>query len=101
MRNPVVEFRLIRIGFGVRLCDALGDHFAIALFMARVLAVRALHSSRVLQEISAQSAPHNVIELLLDKLMPVLFMDFLSPLSNGTFPVQTDVEGSSVFALFD
>lgn len=44
----MVEFRLIRIGFGVRLCDALGDHFAIALFMARVLAVRALHSSRVL-----------------------------------------------------
>jgi hypothetical protein len=85
MRNPVVEFRLIRIGFGVRLCDALGDHFAIALFMARVLAVRALHSSRVLQEISAQSTPHDVIELL----------------PNGTFSVQTDVEGSSVFALFD
>lgn len=97
----MVEFRLIRIGFGVRLCDALGDHFAIALFMACVLAVRALHSSRIFQEISAQSTPHDVIELLLDKLMPILFVNFLSPLSNGAFSVQTDIEGSTVFALFD
>ena len=39
MRNAVVELRLVWIGFGVRLGDALGYHLWIALLVTRVVAV--------------------------------------------------------------
>lgn len=45
MRDTVFDFLLIRIGLVVGFAYTLRDHFGIALFMAGVLAVGALHSS--------------------------------------------------------
>ena len=52
MWNTVIQFLLIRVGFGIRLADALGDDLGVALSMASILAVLALHTRRVFEKIS-------------------------------------------------
>jgi hypothetical protein len=45
VRNAVVDLFFVRIGFGIALADALGDDARIALVVASILAVFALHTS--------------------------------------------------------
>lgn len=71
MRNPVVNLFLVWICFRVRLAYTLCDDLRVAFSVACIFAVRALHASRVLQELSAESATHNVVELLEHKLMAI------------------------------
>jgi len=72
------------IGFG----DALRDHKWIALLMTKVMAIRALHTSRVFEKLSAKCASHNVVELLGDELVTVKLVYFLLALSDGTFTMK-------------
>lgn len=98
VRNAVVDLFFVRIGFCIALADTLGDHARIAFGMAGVLAVFALHTRRVLEEISAKRTAHDVVELVLDKLVTIHLVDFLLALSNGTLSSQTKVHLSlSVF----
>lgn len=52
MGDPVVDLLLIGIGFIVGLADTLGDNLGVAFSMASILAIRALHTRSVLEEIS-------------------------------------------------
>jgi hypothetical protein len=92
MGDTMVEFSLIGVGFGVRLRDTFGDHLRITLFMASVVAVRTLHTGSVLEELSTESAAHDVVELLLNELVAVLFDDVLFTRANSAFSTKSDVE---------
>lgn len=99
MRNAVVDLLLVRIRFRVGLADTLRNHTGIALCVAGIFAIFALHTGRVLEEIAAQSTPHDVVELLLHKLVAVHLMNLFLALANGALSVEADIEGSSVFCL--
>ena len=69
--------------------------------MTSIFTVLALHSCCIFKEVSAKSAAHDVIELLLYKFVTILLMDLLFSLSNGTFTVKTYIERPAIFCLFD
>lgn len=99
MRNTMVDFLLIRISLIVGLADTLSDDLGVTFPMACVLAVGTLHTGCVLEEVSAQSTAHDVVELLRDELVALLFVDFFLFLTDGTLSVETNVERTSVFKL--
>ena len=88
----MVEFSFVRVRLGVRLCDTLGDHLGVALLVTSVVAVCTLHTSRILQEIAAQSTTHDVVKLLLHKLVAVLLDHVFLALANGTLSAKTKIE---------
>jgi hypothetical protein len=92
MRNAVVELRLVWIGFGVRLGDALGNHLWVALLVTRVVAVRALHTGSILEKFATESTSHDVVELLLHELVPILLDHIFFALTDGTFATKTKIE---------
>lgn len=67
--------------------------------MASILAILALHASRVLEEIAAKRTTHDVVKLLKHKLVTVKLMCLLFSLPNGTFTVEAGVELWTVFVL--
>ena len=71
MRNTMVQLLLVRISLCVRFAYAHGDYFPIALLVAGVFAILTLHASRVFEELPAESAAHDIIELLKHELVPV------------------------------
>ena len=101
MGNAMVQFGLVRIGLGVGLRDALGHNLRIAFLVARVLAVRALHTGSVLEELSAESAAHDVVELLLHELVSVLLDDLFFALANGTLSTQAVGKGLRASGVLD
>ena len=100
MRDAVVDLFLVRIRFVVCFADTLGNHFRITFGMASILAVRTLHSCRVFEKVAAQSTAHDVVKLLLDKLVSLLLVHDLFLLTNSTLSIQTDVEGTTSTGLF-
>lgn len=96
----MVDLLFVRIRFGIALADTFGDHAGIALGVAEVFAILALHARRILKELSAKSASHDVVELVLNKLVPVHLVDFLLALSDGTFTPKTEINLTSVVVLF-
>jgi hypothetical protein len=100
MRDAVVELLLFRICFCIGLADTFGDDFGIALLVAGILAIGALHASCILEKIAAESTAHDVIELLCYEFVPVHFVHLLLALPNGTLAVEADIEPSPVFHLF-
>lgn len=96
VRNPVVDLLFVRVRLRVRLADTLCDDALVAFRVASVLAVLALHPSRVFEEIAAQGAAHNVVELVLDELVPVHLVDLLLPLTNSALTTKTDVDWSAI-----
>jgi uncharacterized protein (UPF0212 family) len=98
--NAVVELGFVRIGFGVGLCDTLGNDLGIALFVAGVVAVSTLHACRVFEEIAAERAAHDVVELLLHELVAILFDDLFLALTNSSLATKTDVERLLVVSVF-
>ena len=69
--------------------------------MASVLAVRALHTSGILEKLAAKGAPHNVVELLYHEFVAVLLNNVIFALSNSALTIKADVERSPIFGLFD
>lgn len=92
----MVDLFLVRIGLGVTFADTLGNDARITLCVASVLAVLALHASRVLEEVPAECTTHNVVELVLNELVAVHFMNFLFSLTNGTFSSKSKIHWSSI-----
>lgn len=99
MGNAVIDLLFIRISLVVGLADTLGDHFGITLAVAGVLAVGALHASSVLQEITAKSTAHNIVELLCDELVTLLLVYLFFLLADSSLSIETDVEWSSILQL--
>jgi hypothetical protein len=97
--NPVIDLLLVGVGLIVGLADTLGDNLRVAFTVASVLAVRALHARGILEEISAQRTAHDVVELLGDKLVALLFVNLLLLLAHGTLSVETNVEGTTILQL--
>ena len=96
----MVDFLVFAIRFVVSLANAFRDDFWIALCVACVLAVCTLHAGRVFEKFSAKSATHDVVELLLDKFVALLLVDFLFLLADGTLSIETNVERPSASGLF-
>lgn len=71
MGYPMVKLLLIRVGLRVRGTDTFGDDLGITFLVTSVFAVLALHTSRVLQKISAKGASHDIVELLKNKFMAI------------------------------
>jgi hypothetical protein len=101
VRDAVVDLFFVRIGLGVALADTLCDHAGIALGVASVLAVLALHTCRVLEEIPAKCAAHNVVELVLDKFVAVHLVNLLLALTNGTLSTKAKIDGAAISVGFD
>lgn len=96
MGNTMVDFLLVWIGFVIRLADTLGDDFRVTFFVTRVLAICTLHACSILQEISTESATHNVIELLCNEFVSLFFMDLFLLLANSTLSIETNVKWPSI-----
>ena len=60
----MVQLLFIRIRLRVGFADALRNDFRVALLVAGIFAVLALHPCGVLEEFSTQSTSHDVVELL-------------------------------------
>ena len=99
MWDAMIELLLVWVGLRIRLAYALGDYFSIALLMAGIFAVLTLHASRVFEKLAAESAAHDIVELLKHEFVAVQFMDFFFALTNSTFTVESNVERPSVFDL--
>ena len=99
VRDAVVDLLLVGIGLVVCLADTLGDDLLVALAVAGILAVRTLHTRSVLEELSAQRAAHDVVELLGNELVALLFVNLFLLLAHGTLAVETDIERPTVFEL--
>lgn len=100
MRDTVVNFLLVRIGLVIRFADTFCDNLGIALFVAGIFAVRALHACSIFQKVPTKSAPHDIVKLLGNKLVALFFMHFLFLLADCTLPIETDVEWAAVLQLF-
>ena len=96
----MVNLCLVWIRFCIGLGDTFGDNLAIATFVASKFAVSALHASSIFQEFSAKSASHNVVELLFDKFVPVLFVDFFLLLTNSTLTTKPEIKWLLVLVQF-
>lgn len=68
--------------------------------MACVFTIFALHTSRVLQEVAAQSAAHDIVELLEHELVTVEFMNLLFLLTNGAFAIKPEIKRPLVLIMF-
>ena len=83
----MVQFLFLGVRLGVGLADAFGDDLGVAFLMARILAVRTLHSGRVLEKVAAEGASHDVVELLSDEFVSVHLVDLLLALADGTLTI--------------
>jgi len=92
VRDLVVDLLVVGVNhLRVALADTLGDHARITLGVASVLAFLALHAGRVLEELGAESAAHNVVELLLNELVAVHLVNLLLALTDSTLTPETSI----------
>ena len=68
----------------VRLAHTLSNDLVVALLVAGVSAVFALHAKTFEQELLTECAEHDSVELLLNELVSILLEDLFFALSNGT-----------------
>lgn len=68
--------------------------------MASIFAIRALHACRILEEVTAKRATHDIVELLLHKLMPIHFVHFFLACTNGTFSSKPKIERTLILVKF-
>jgi hypothetical protein len=69
--------------------------------MTSVFAIRALHASRILEEIATKSTTHDVVELLLHEFMSVHFMHLFLARTESTLTLKPKVEWTLVSVIFD
>ena len=92
MMDAVVQLGLVGIGLGVGLGYTFRDYLAVALLVACVLAVSALHTSSIFEEVSTICTSHDVIKLLLHELVTILLVNLFFALSYRSFATQSNVE---------
>lgn len=100
MRDSVINLLFIWIRFVICLADTLGDDFRIAFSVAGVLTILALHAGRVLEQVSAESTSHNVVKLLLDKLVALLLVNLFFLLSDSALSIETQIQRSLSASMF-
>jgi hypothetical protein len=91
VRDAMIDLSFIGIRFSSRLGDTFGDNFFVASFVASEFAISTLHTSGIFEQLSTQSATHDVVELLLDKFVSILFMDFFLLLTNSTLTTKSKI----------
>ena len=96
----MIDLLFVWVGFVICFANAFCDDLRVAFSVTSVLTVCTLHTSGILEKFSAKSAAHNVIELLLDKLVALLFMDFFLLLADGALSIQAYIEWPSTSSLF-
>lgn len=96
----MIELGFVWVCFGVRLRNTLSDHSRVALLVTRVIAVGALHTSRVFEKVAAECAAHDVVELLLHKLVTILLDHVFLALTNSSLSTKTDIECCLVLRVF-
>lgn len=101
MWNSVVELCLVGIGLGVGLGDALCDDFGIAFLVTGIVAVGTLHACSILKKFGTESAAHDVVELLLHKLVSILLDHVLFALTDSTLTTETKIKGLLVARVLD
>lgn len=92
----MVNLLFIGIGLIIGFANTLGDNLRVTFAMASVLAIGTLHSCCVFQEVATKSTAHNVVELLGNELVPLLFVNFFLLLSDSTLTIQSNIEWSPV-----
>lgn len=97
----MIEFRFVGIGFCVGLRDTFRHHLGITLLVASIFAVRTLHAGRILEKLAAQGATHDVVELLLHKLVTVLLMHLFLLLPDGALSAKTQIKWRLVLCMLD
>lgn len=97
--DTMVDLLLVGVGLVIGLADTFGDNFWVALAMASVLAIRALHASSIFEEFSTQRTAHDVVELLRNEFVSLFLVDLFFFLADSTLTVETDVKGSTVLEL--
>ena len=96
----MIELLFIRIRFCIGFTDALCNDFGVTILVACILAVLTLHAGGVFHKVATQCTAHDTVELLKNKLMPILFLHLFLALSDGTFTIKAKIEWSSVVGLF-
>ena len=89
MRDPMIDPLSVQIGLGAQFADTSANDLWVALLMASVLAIYALHASS--EKVSAKCAAHDVVEGLHCELVPVLFDYMLFFLPDGTLTIETNI----------
>lgn len=97
----MVDFLLLGVGLSIRLADTLGDNTGVALRVASIFAVLALHTGRVLQKVTTECTTHYVVELPLHKLVSIDIVNLLLPLTNGTLSAQSGAKLSFIVRRLD
>lgn len=69
--------------FRIALGDTLRHHLAITILVTGIFAILALHPCTLQQELSTKSTKHDGVELLLNKLVAILFVNRFFSLTNG------------------
>lgn len=73
---------------GIRLGNALGDDLGVALFVTGITTVLALVPFSSKEELLTKSTHDGLVELALNKLMTVHFIDIALSLSDGTLSTE-------------
>lgn len=97
----MVDLLLLGVGLGIRLADTFGNNAGVALRVAGIFAVLALHTGRVLEEVTTECTAHDVVELPLHKLVSIHIVNFLLSLANSTLSTQSGAKFSFVVRRLD
>lgn len=97
----MIDLLLIRISLRIGFTDALCNHAGVTFRVAGILAVLALHTGRVLQEVAAQRTSHDIVELLRHELVTEHLVDQFLTLANGSLTVKSNIEWAPVLGLLD
>ena len=95
----MIEFLFVWICLCVRFADTFRDNLTIAFLVACILAVFALHTSGVFEEVTTQGTPHDIVELLKHELVTVELMNLFFPLTDSTFTIETNIKGPAILRL--
>lgn len=94
VRDTVINLFLV-LAVGIRLADTLGDDFGVTFFMTRIATIFALIPFASEKEFLAQGAHDGLVELLLNKLMPIHFENVALALADSALTVERFVRASS------
>lgn len=89
VRNSVVKFFFVWIYLIASTRNTLGNNIGIALFVTCIFAIHALITPSVLEKIATVSAFHDIVELVLNKLVAMHFVDLFLLLSDCTLSSET------------
>ena len=82
-------YQLYNITYRVRLGDTFSDNLLVTFLVAGISTIFTLISQCIEKEVVAERAQHQLIELLLDELVSIHFVNFAFPFSDRTLTTET------------